>query len=67
MIQWVSDTLEANPDKHFITSTHVFFGNNWYKSLEVLWNTTYTDQLVTILQKHQDRLILCLGAHIHHV
>lgn len=43
MIQWVSDTLEANPDKHFITSSHVFFGNNWYESLEVLWNTTYTD------------------------
>lgn len=67
MIQWVSDTLEANPDKYFLTQTHVFFGNNWYNNLEVLWNTTYTDKLVTILQKHQDRMILAVGAHIHHV
>ena len=67
MIEWLNDTLEANPDKKFITQTHVFFGNNWYNSLEVLWNTTYTDTLLQILQKHQDRLIICLGAHIHHV
>lgn len=46
MIEWLNDTLEANPDKKFITQTHVFFGNNWYNSLEVLWNTTYTDTLL---------------------
>ena len=67
MLDWLDDILEANPDKHFITQTHVFFGNNWYKNLEVLWNKTYTDQIVETLHKHQDRLIICLGAHIHHV
>ena len=46
MLNWLNETLEANPDKHFITQTHVFFGNNWYKNLEVLWNTTYTDMIV---------------------
>ena len=67
MLDWVETTLAANPDKHFITQTHVFFGNNWYNSLEVLWNTTYTNQMVETLHKYQDRLIVCLGAHIHHV
>ena len=38
MIDWIEATLEANPDKYFITQTHVFFGNNWYEDLEVLWD-----------------------------
>ena len=67
MIDWVEDTLKANPDKYFITQTHVFFGNNWYHSLEQLWNTTYTDKMMQILKEHEDKLVLCLGAHIHHV
>lgn len=67
MIDWVEATLDANPDKHFITETHVFFGNNWYHNLEQLWNLTYTDLMMEILHKHQDRLIVSLGAHIHHV
>ena len=67
MIDWVEATLDANPDKHFITETHVFFGNNWYHNLEQLWNLTYTDKMMEILHKHQDRLIVSLGAHIHHV
>lgn len=49
MILWVEETLKNNPDKYFITQTHVFFGNNWYESLEVLWNTTYTNKIVKIL------------------
>ena len=67
MIDWVQTVLESNTDKHFLTQTHVYFGNNWYQNIEVLWNTTYTDRMVTILKEHQDRLILSLGAHIHHV
>ena len=67
MLDWLSRTLEENPDKRFITQTHVFFGNNWYKNLEVLWNKTYTNEVLRILHKHQDRLIICVGAHIHHV
>ena len=67
MLDWVEKTLEDNPDKHFITQTHVFFGNNWYKSLEILWNTAYTNRMVEILHEYQDRLVICLGAHIHHV
>ena len=46
MIDWIEATLEANPDKYFITQTHVFFGNNWYEGLEVLWNSTYTNRLM---------------------
>ena len=46
MIDWIEQTLEANPDKYWITQTHVFFGNNWYESLEVLWNATYTNKLM---------------------
>jgi len=46
MIDWVQTTLEANPDKKFITQTHVFFGNNYFEGLEVLWNKTYTDKLM---------------------
>ena len=30
MIDWVKTTLDANPDKNFLTQTHVFFGNNWF-------------------------------------
>lgn len=67
MIEWVGDVLDDNPDKHFITQTHVFFGNNFYKNLEILWNTTYTDTILKKMQPHQDRHILSLGAHIHHV
>ena len=67
MIQWVNETLEANPDKHFIMQTHVFFGNNYYTNLEILWNKTYTDTLMEVLYPHQDRHILTIGAHIHHV
>lgn len=67
MLDWVNATLLANTDKKFLTQTHVFFGNNWYEDLEILWNKTYTDRMVQILYEHQDRLILALGAHIHHV
>ena len=67
MIEWVRETLEANPDKHFITQTHVFFGNNYYSNLEILWNKTYTDSMLEVLHAHQDRMILAVGAHIHHV
>ena len=67
MLTWLNETLERYPHKRFITQTHVFFGNNWYKNLEVLWNKTYTSAIVSILHRHQDRLIICLGAHIHHV
>jgi len=42
-INWVQQVLENNPERHFLTQTHVFFGNNWYNKLEVLWNDTYTD------------------------
>ena len=67
MLDWVNATLEANPDKNFITQTHVFFGNNWYNELEVLWNETYTNKMMEIIYPHQDRLVLAVGAHIHHV
>ena len=67
MIDWVQEVLEANPDKSFITLTHVFYGNNFYMDLEVLWNSQYTNKLLKILQQHQDRMILGVGAHIHHV
>ena len=67
MIEWVNKTLIDNPDKHFITQTHVYFGNNYYKNLEILWNKTYTDHLLKVLQPHQDKLIIAIGAHIHHV
>ena len=43
MLEWMKTTLENNPDKYFITQTHVFPGNNWFETLEVLWNKTYTD------------------------
>lgn len=67
MIEWVNQTLEANPDMHFITQTHVYFGNNYYNNLEILWNKTYTDTFLKVLQPHQERMILAVGAHIHHV
>ena len=67
MIEWVNKTLNDNPDKHFITQTHVYFGNNYYNMLEILWNKTYTDKLLKVLYAHQDRMILAVGAHIHHV
>ena len=67
MIDWVNKTLNDNPDKHFITQTHVYFGNTYYTNLEILWNKTYTDKLLAVLQPHQDRMIIALGAHIHHV
>lgn len=67
MLDWVNQTLLNNPNKKFITQTHVFFGNNWYNALEVLWNTTFTDRMLQILHPHEDRLIICLGAHIHRV
>ena len=43
MIDWVEDVLNDNPDKKFLTQTHVFFGNNFFEELEVLWNETYTN------------------------
>ena len=46
MINWIGEVLDNNPDKYFITTTHVFFGNNYYEDLEVLWNLTYTNQLL---------------------
>ena len=67
MIDWVEDVLNDNPDKKFLTQTHVFFGNNFFEELEVLWNETYTNQMVQVLKERQDDLIVCLGAHIHHV
>ena len=67
MIQWAKETLDANPDKYFLTQTHVFPGNNWYNGMEILWNETYTNQLMEAIYPHQDRLIIMLGAHIHHV
>ena len=67
MLEWMEETLNNNPDKYFITQTHVFPGNNWFESLEVLWNKTYTDKFVTTIKAHQDRLVIGLGAHIHHV
>ena len=35
--------------------------------MEVLWNVTYTDKMVQVLHEHEDDLIICIGAHIHHV
>ena len=49
MIEWVNKTLTDNPDKHFITQTHVYFGNTYFTNLEILWNKTYTDTLVKVL------------------
>ena len=49
MIEWVGEVLTKNPDKNWITQTHVFFGNNYYDSLEILWNETYTNALVKVL------------------
>ena len=45
----------------------MFFGNNYYSNLEILWNKTYTDKFLEVVYPHQDRLILAVGAHIHHV
>ena len=67
MIEWVNKTLADNPDKHFITQTHVYFGMNYYQNLEILWNKTYTDKLLRVLHQYQDRMIIALGAHIHHI
>lgn len=67
MIDWARKTLDENPDRNFITQTHVFFGNNYFEDLEILWNETYTNSLIEAIYPHQDRLILCVGAHIHHV
>ena len=30
MLDWVEQTLDANPNTYFMTQTHVFFGNNYY-------------------------------------
>lgn len=52
MIDWVKKTLDDNPDRNFITQTHVFFGNNYFEGLEVLWNETYTNKLVEAIYPH---------------
>ena len=52
MIEWVSQVLEDNPDKYFLTSTHVYFGNNFYTDLEVLWDLEYTNKLLQALLPH---------------
>ena len=52
MLEWMKTTLENNPDKYFITQTHVFPGNNWFETLEVLWNKTYTDTFVKTIKEH---------------
>ena len=52
MMEWVKTTLDANPDKMFLTQTHVFPGNNFFNDLEILWNVTYTDLLMEAIKPH---------------
>jgi hypothetical protein len=67
MIEWMGGVLEDNPDQSWMTFAHVYPGNNYFTDLEVLWNITYTNKFLETIKPHQDRLIVAVGAHIHHV
>lgn len=67
MIDWVSETLDANPGKKFMTQSHVYFGDNFYKSLEVLWDQSYTNDMLKVLDAHKNDMMVALGAHTHSV
>lgn len=34
MLSWVNSVLQANPNKKFMTLSHVFFGNNYFMYYE---------------------------------
>jgi len=64
MLDWLNSTL-ANSNSSFMLMSHVYPANNYYGSLEVFWNTTYTEALQNIIFPYQDRFIFSLGAHVH--
>jgi len=50
MLTWVNTTLAANPTKKFITQAHVYYGNNFYGGLEMMWYQNFTDIMLYTLQ-----------------
>ncbi len=50
MLTWVNTTLAANPTKKFITQAHVYYGNNFYGELEMMWYQNFTDIMLYTLQ-----------------
>lgn len=48
MLNWLNDTLNANPNMKFMTQVHVFFGRNYYQGEELFWYTNFTDKLMEI-------------------
>lgn len=67
MLNWLNDTLNANPNMRFMTQVHVFFGRNYYQGEQIFWYTELTDSLMKIIQPFQQNHVLSIGAHIHHI
>jgi len=65
MLEWVNTTLAANPTKKFVTMAHVYYGNNFFESLQMMWYKNYTDIMLYTLQANQANHVLSMGAHIH--
>ena len=49
MLNWFSTKLAANGSRRFLTTSHVFAGNNYYEGLEQFWETEYTNAYFTTL------------------
>ena len=44
---------------------HIFPGLFYFEGEEQFFRSTYTSQLLSILNQHQDRIQMLMGAHIH--
>ena len=64
MLDWLDSFLSTSTGK-FMLLTHVYPANNYFKKLEVFWETRYIKRLHEILWKYRERFVLSLGAHIH--
>ena len=67
MIQWVDTYIQNNPDQKYIIQYHVFPGTNYFQGFEQLWAQPYLDQLLQVLANYNEKIILSIGAHIHHI
>lgn len=45
----------------------MYFGDNYYRSLEALWDENYTNEMLEVLNDHKEQMIIALGAHTHSV